>query len=84
MTGELDGDTGVTWRVIGTDTESDSGVAPACPFPDVHVMVHGDVHDGNVYDECCGATGPHLQCWTPAAALEVCAMLNRLGVEVCS
>lgn len=80
---ELDGDIGTRWRIIGTDTESNSGVAPVCPRPEIHSTIGAGLDDGNVYDGCCAAAGPHLQCWTEDAAREVAAMLNRLGVEVC-
>jgi hypothetical protein len=85
MQAEPDGNIGTQWRIIGTDSETDSGVAPICPKPDVHAMMHGGTpDDGAVYDECCSQAGPHLECWSETAALEVQAMLNRLGVEVCS
>lgn len=84
---ELDGDIGTRWRVIGTDSESDSGVGPVCPHQD-DVTKHstGDgyltrVDSGGVYD-CC--PHPHLECWTEDSARDVAATLNRLGVEVCS
>lgn len=80
----LDGDLGVQWRVIDTDTELPTGVAPVCPHPDIHGAMHGGpVTDAELYDECCATVGPHLQCWSESAALEVQAMLNRLNVEFC-
>jgi hypothetical protein len=76
---EFDGDIGTRWRVIGTDTERDSGVAPVCPDPERN---HGgDPLDTWVYD-CC--PGPHLECWNEDNARDLAATLNRLGVEVCS
>ena len=83
VSSEFDGDT--TWRIIDTDTELPTGVAPACPLPDVHAMMHGGpATDTAIYDECCATVGPHLECWSEYSAIEVCAMLNRLRVEVCS
>jgi len=75
------------WRLIGTDSESDSGVAPVCRQPDVHAMLTpagevGRPDDTFVYAECCGH--PHLECWTPHNAVLVRDFLNSLGVEVCS
>lgn len=77
------------WRVIGTDTESDSGVAPVCDKPQEHAAWDAKsfldpqwygVDKLEVYD-CC--PGPHLECWTPAAAKAVAAVLNQYAVEVC-
>jgi len=84
---EFDGEIGTVWRLIITDTENLSGVAPACPQPDVHAMVSpagapGVTFESWVFDECC--IGPHLECWTEDAAREACSTLNRLSVEVCS
>lgn len=62
------------WRVIGTDSESNSGVAPICSF--------GHHDDLDVYVACC--PHPHLECWSESQAREVRDMLNAFGVEVCS
>lgn len=83
MSDELDGDIGISWRVIDTNTELPTGVAPVCPLPDVHGAMHGgSTWDAALYDECCATVGPQLECWTEANALEVQATLNRLGVEL--
>ena len=72
------------WRVIGTDTERITGVAPVCPKPDVHAMMHGGPPDDvEVYDECC-VHGPHLECWGEGTAVRLRDFLNEYGVEVCS
>ena len=72
----------MTWRTILTDSESESGVAPVCPAPDVHVMMFGGPPcDPFVYDECC--VGPHLETWSEINAKIVCAFLNVRDVEVC-
>lgn len=75
------------WRSIITDSESESGVAPACPQPDVHAMMHGgDADDPYVYDECC--VGPHIECFSPSDADSVVDALNAVaqneGAEMCS
>lgn len=73
------------WRVIITDSESASGVAPVCPQqtdPTVHVI--GDVDESDelgVYD-CC--PHPHLECWSERAATRLAAELTAAGVEACS
>lgn len=77
----------VKWRVIITDSETESGVAPVCPKPDVHAMMHGGAPtDPFTYEECCeGSDGkPHLECWGPRKARAVRDILNSLEVEVCS
>lgn len=81
---EFDGDVGMRWRLILTDTELPTGVAPVCPQPEVHGAMHGGpADDMELYDECCAVIGPHLQCWTENNARELMSMLNRLGVELC-
>lgn len=81
MSVDADGDVGLQWRVIGTDTESDSGVAPVCPQPDVHAMMQGGPPtDTYVFDECC--IGPHLECWSSANSRVIRDVLNRMGVEM--
>ena len=71
------------WRTILTDSESETGVAPVCPRPDVHVVVHGgSADDPHVYDECC--IGPHLETWSENNAQALRATLNVRGVELCS
>lgn len=71
-----------TWRVILTDSESLTGVAPVCPQPDVHAMMHGQPPDDPwVYDECC--VGPHIECWSERWAQEIAAALTAAEAEVC-
>lgn len=66
------------WRVIGTDTESETGVAPFCDKPDVHEG--GDVSDTWVYD-CC--PGPHIECWSPVVAETIASRLTDAEAEMC-
>lgn len=75
------------WRVILTDSESLTGVAPVCPHVETNHLIEDndgaplpDADALGVYD-CC--PGPHLECWTPAAALRIRAALNTAEVEVC-
>lgn len=77
----------VKWRVIGTDSESLSGVAPVCPNQD-DVALHSsgdgygtDVDPAGVYD-CCPE--PHIECWTTAAARHIANALNEAEAEPCS
>lgn len=78
----------VKWRLIITDSETESGVAPVCPKPEVHAKMRrrdlDEIASGDafVYDECC--IGPHLECWGPRKARAVRDVLNSLEVEVCS
>lgn len=80
------------WRIVGTDAEQDSGVAPRCGQPTEHeqwarksgseyVLVDGP----DVYD-CC-AVGPHFECGSIDAAIKVQFALNNAnfgeGAEFC-
>lgn len=77
------------WRLIFTDSESLSGVAPVCPRqndPEAHELrdfVTGEVEAGvNFVYECC--PHPHIECWSPVDAESVLAVLNAACAEVCS
>lgn len=61
------------WRVIITNSESLTGVAPTC---ENHV---GDV--AAVYD-CC--PGPHIECWSEQHAEAIAKALTETGAEICS
>jgi hypothetical protein len=67
------------WRVVLTDSESLSGVAPVCPGgghrSDDDPFYHA------VYD-CC--PGPHIECFSPAAAEHIAGHLSHADAEVCS
>ena len=75
------------WRVIITDSESASGVAPVCPKTDtLHTFTIDDhltprVDAMGVYD-CCPQ--PHLECWSERNAFELAHALTIAGVEVCT
>ena len=70
------------WRIVLTDTELPTGVAPVCSKPDVHAMMHGGhPGDGDAFDECCGADLV-LECWSEVQAREVLDLLNALNVEI--
>jgi hypothetical protein len=73
------------WRVIGTDSESLTGVAPVCPRQHDY-EVHGvpdcaavDTH--GVYD-CC--PHPHIETWSESSADALRNLLNAIGAEPCS
>lgn len=65
------------WRIVVTDSESDTGVAPVCT---------GEPHGGHEHDlavlDCCPE--PHIECWTFSAATRVAAALNDADAELCS
>lgn len=71
--------------MIGTDSESNDGVAPVCPHPDIHMRGGGRSDDLDVFDECC--VGPHLR--VPAStnysnslmAARLAQALTRLGLD---
>ena len=82
------------WRVILTDSEALSGIAPICPRqtepggphdvdPDDD---HGDdeatrYDTASVYD-CC--PHPHIETWGEYNARDVVALLNQIEAEVCT
>lgn len=74
------------WRIILTDSESLTGVAPVCPDQDDPAK-HTPGFDGEpavaeaVYD-CC--PGPHIELWSEQRAAEVASMLTAAEAEVCS
>lgn len=61
------------WRVITTDTESATGVAPYCEAMPGH-------HESEVQD-CC--PHPRLECWTESAATSQAATLTAYDAEPC-
>ena len=60
----------VNWRVVITDTESESGVAPTCSG-----------HESMSVEDCC--PHPHLECWTPLQAKIIRDLLNAFEVGIC-
>ena len=76
------------WRLIVTDSESLSGVAPIGPDAETnHLIEDGDgaprleVDAHGVYD-CCPE--PHIECWSQVDARHVLAALNTAQAEACS
>lgn len=74
------------WRLIVTDTETLSGVAPVCPEQRQALHTFSDngnsfVDDHGVYD-CC--PHPHIECWSEGDARLVARLLNLVGAEPCS
>lgn len=73
------------WRVIITDSESLTGVAPECPMTATNHLVEDedgalpDVH--SVYG-CCPQ--PHLECFSEVRARQVAHTLTYFEVELCS
>jgi hypothetical protein len=73
------------WRVIITDSESLTGVAPVCPRRHGY-EVHGvpdcaavDTH--GVYG-CC--PHPQIETWSESSADALRNLLNAIGAEPCS
>jgi hypothetical protein len=73
------------WRVIFTDSESASGVAPACPAANTaggeHDLGNGSFDEYGVYD-CCPE--PHIECWGDKAAERIAQELTKAEAELCS
>ena len=76
-----------TWRVIGTDTESGTGVAPVCERQSEIQGPHGrdDSNDvwadeRGVYD-CC--PHPHLETYSEDGAKQLAALLTELDAGPC-
>lgn len=75
------------WRVIITDTESLTGVAPVCDSPDhaAHAQ-RGGADAGETLPEwvfdCC--PHPHIELWSEPSALAVAMRLTACDAEVCS
>lgn len=60
------------WRVVLTDSERLTGIAPACP---------GEHDECEVFD-CC--PGPHIECWSDGVATEVVRLLTITDADVCT
>ena len=74
------------WRVIITDSESFTGVAPVCEHQGDRTKhtpnEFGDDPDpGSVFD-CC--PHPHLETWSEAEAKIIANVLTGSDVQVCS
>lgn len=79
------------WRVILTDSETLSGVAPVCPQQTEpegpHDIDRNEDDETARYDvmgvyDCC--PGPHLECWSRSNAEDVRVRLDRVDAEVCT
>lgn len=79
------------WRVIITDTEGLTGVAPVCERqtePDGPHHIEGPNEDdatarydeSGVYDDCCPY--PHIECWSNSNAEDVRVRLDRADAEL--
>lgn len=74
------------WRVIVTDSEGPTGIAPVCPDQDDPKRGHASPFDGEpsaadwVFD-CCPQ--PHIECHSATVAAEVVRMLNDANAEPC-
>lgn len=73
------------WRMIITDTERPTGVAPVCPDEENPGSDHNlgtvespDYSRLDVFD-CC--PHPHIECWNEDVAREVCIGLTDANAE---
>lgn len=63
------------WRVILTDSESLTGVAPDCPDM-LDPLKHAGAYD---VQDCCPQ--PHIECWSEYNALEVVHLLTDIDAK---
>jgi len=69
------------WRVIITDSESATGVAPVCEMMGSVHHVDGMVLTDWVFD-CC--PDPRIECWSEASARDLARMLTEADAEASS
>ncbi len=69
------------WRVIFTDSESETGVAPICDQPEVHGAQHGDGPNSPWVYDCC--PHPHVECWSEQVALDLAQRLTEVDAKLC-
>lgn len=69
------------WRVIMTDTEGATGVAPVCENMGTDHYVDGMTLSDWVFD-CC--PHPHIQCWSEGIAEAMAESLTSADAEACS
>lgn len=60
-----------SWRVVITDTDGPTGVAPVCVN-----------HDDAWVLDCC--PGPHIECWLDRRAEAIASALTDTEAEPCS
>ncbi len=70
------------WRVIITDSESMTGVAPVCEDPSHDPARHDDDPDGTHVFNCC--PGPHIETYDELSASIVAATLTANDARLCS
>jgi hypothetical protein len=75
------------WRVIITDTESLTGVAPVCDSPEHQVWARrSDAAVDETLPEwvfdCC--PHPHVEMWDERQAAQLAETLTAIDAEVCS
>ena len=69
------------WRVIITDSESMTGVAPVCEQP-LRGMKHGEGPEGAWVYDCCPK--PHIETYSEDAATKLAALLTEADAEPCT
>ncbi len=70
------------WRVIFTDSESETGIAQICDQPDVHAMQHGEGPNSPWVYDCC--PHPHIECGSERVAADLARRLTEAEAEPCS
>ena len=69
------------WRVIITDSESMTGVAPVCETMGPDHFVDGMTLADWVFD-CC--PHPHIECWNEYNAKDLALALTDTDAQACS
>jgi hypothetical protein len=73
------------WRVIFTDTEGPTGVAPVCEQQDKgphgRVALLGDYFDNSGVYDCC--PHPHIETYSEPGAQRLAALLTELDAGPC-
>lgn len=75
------------WRVITTDSESLTGVAPVCPVQD-QAGDHQQSEADDVWQDTTGVYSccpdPHIETWSEATAKQLAKILTAADAEICS
>jgi len=64
------------WRVIMTDTEGPTGIAPVCETDHTPHSEDGESQLKDWVFDCC--PGPHIELWSEGAAVELAARFTAL------
>lgn len=67
------------WRVIITDTESETGIAPVCEDPAHNPALHDDDPSGVRVFDCCPY--PQIELWDERAAARAAELFTQAAAE---